>query len=355
MTAFQNSWDNAFSEYNGDPTGFAGGTMQMVNGFANYTDSTGKSWQYGKNADPSTIAKNNPEIGQAWEQQFGSNYLNSSPGGTTPTTTPTSTLDMYANAPSKNGMSDEQFYTGVNTLLKEEGNLGGTNILKEWMGKYGYSAGDIAKWYNAGSGGAYNFTPDEVTANLANPTGGSSHLDLFQPGLFPSSSSQNLNGSQSTSGSRTGLGSKYLDQIMAAITPSLVKSVTDLPGQIDSFAENALEMGQGSAREALKYAGENVLESFANRGLTNSSIAGDAMGDAVGDVATNTQNLGYQAGMDKAQMKLTVPQILGQLAQLGNVSESSSQSSSLGASSSESSSPNVPYDSTMNFILGMMG
>lgn len=204
---------------------------------------------------------------------------------------------------------------------------------------FGVSADDFTNAYNAGKG--TSFTSDIGGQWLGydpNVNTDGNGVDLFQPDLYPKT--------ESTSNSRSGLSNEYVEPIMGSVIPQFASSINGLSGAPDKYSENAQEMANASSKEALKFAGQNVLESMASKNMLNSSITGDVMGRAIGDVAKNTQNLGYQAGKDASEMKLTIPQILSSLAQLGNVSES--------ASSSLSEQPNVPYQNAMQLMLGMM-
>ena len=212
--------------------------------------------------------------------------------------------------------------------------------------EYGYSWDPNARLYTDGQSNV---------SGGGGGGGGGGGADIFQSDLYPKSESNSTSTSTSTSASRSGLEDKYIDQIMGATVPELTKSISGLSDAPNQYAQNAIEKGNASGKEALKFAGQNVLESMANRNMINSSVAGDAMGNAIGGVAKNTQNLGYQAGMDEANMKMSVPQILASLASLGNVSQASGVSSSTSDSNSLSEQPNVPYQNAMNFILGMMG
>ena len=149
--------------------------------------------------------------------------------------------------------------------------------------KTGFSSTDFARMYNQGAGTTWDPSAaswylghGSVTAD-GTPGGGtgSGISDLFQPGLYPSSSS------------RSGLSSEYINKIMGGVTPELLKSIRGLGSAPDEYSQNAMELGNASGKEALKFAGQNVLESMANKNMLNSSIAGDAMGKAVGDVAKN--------------------------------------------------------------------
>jgi len=131
---------------------------------------------------------------------------------------------------------------------------------------------------------------------------------LYRPDLFPTS--------------RTGLGQTYIDQIMKAVVPQLVGSVESREQDITSLTGQAVGLSRSVSQDLLKDVLQNYTTDLENRGILNSTVAGETLGGATGEVLKNISNQVFQAGMTGAQLQLGTPDLLGGLAQLGQVSES---------------------------------
>jgi hypothetical protein len=143
----------------------------------------------------------------------------------------------------------------------------------------------------------------DLLANLANLPGNTSTgtMDIFQPGLFPSS----------YSGMDRGFSSSTLESIL----PLLQRSLSSLPNSSSNFMRS-------NAGGVL----QDAVNNLSSRGILNSSVASNTL-------ARTASNLGGQA----MQMQANLPSILGQLAT--NVGNYSYQSN-----------PLAPYQLLNNFI-----
>jgi len=201
--------------------------------------------------------------------------------------------------------------------------------------------------------------PSEETSELPP---GLTDIDLFQPDVYPTTESESESESSGTSSSQSssqnqaaslsqqsgassafnqsfsGLNEADRSQLMGAVLPMLVQQVGNLPQTIDDYVGNAANMYEGQARTLMGDAMQGLLNNLAGRNMLNSSVAGDAISKTMGQIFPTFADKTYQAGMEGANMRLQMPQILGNLAQLGQFSTGlgGSQSTNLGQSASGS-------------------
>lgn len=135
-----------------------------------------------------------------------------------------------------------------------------------------------------------------------------SDVQLYNPEQFPTA--------------RTGLDQGYIDQIMSAIIPQLTSQVEGFDTNVDLLTQDATGLAASTGQDLLGNILQTNMNSLVGRGMANSKVAGTALGAASGEVLKNVQNQTFQAGMEGAKLKLGSTDMLGQLAQLGQVSES---------------------------------
>jgi len=210
-------------------------------------------------------------------------------------------------------------------------------------------------------------TPNELPPGLAD-------IDLFQPDVYPTTESESESESSGTSSSQSssqnqaaslsqqsgassafnqsfsGLNEADRSQLMGAVLPMLVQQVGNLPKNIDDYVTNAANMYEGQARTLMGDAMQGLMNNLAGRNMLNSSVAGDAISKTMAQIFPTFADKTFQAGMEGANMRLQMPQILGNLAQLGQFStglggsqstnQGQSASGSLGTSASTSQSAN---------------
>ena len=133
-------------------------------------------------------------------------------------------------------------------------------------------------------------------------------IQLYNPEKFPTA--------------RQGLDQGYIDQIMSAIIPQLTSGIANRDTNIEGLTSGAVGLAANTGQDLLGNVLQTNLNSLVGRGMMDSKVAGTAFGAATGDVLKNVQNQTLQAGMEEAKLKLGSTDMLGQLAQLGNVSES---------------------------------
>jgi hypothetical protein len=137
-------------------------------------------------------------------------------------------------------------------------------------------------------------------------------VQLYNPEKFPTS--------------RTGIGQGYIDQIMSSVVPQLTSAVGNYPANVDQYVGEATGLARSTGQDLLSGVLQTNLNSLVNRGMLGSQVAGDTLGNATGEILKNIQNQTMQAGMEGAKLKIGMPDMLGQLAGLGQVAETSDPS-----------------------------
>lgn len=133
-------------------------------------------------------------------------------------------------------------------------------------------------------------------------------IQLYNPEQFPTS--------------RAGIEQGYIDQIMSSIIPQLTSQVEGYDTNVDTYMQEATGLAASTGQDLLGNILQTNMNSMVNKGMMDSKVAGTAFGAAQGEVLKNIQNQTMQAGMEGAKLKLGSTDMLGQLAQLGSVSES---------------------------------
>jgi len=212
-------------------------------------------------------------------------------------------------------------------------------------------------------------TTPTTTPTTADP----GYLDLFQPTLYPTtdsssatvaenasnsvstsgsvnasdsvstSGSVNASNSASTSGSTehsesdSGIASWFTDPLLQGLLPTLQDSIKNLPGQVDQWTDKNLAASRSASKNLLDGHLTSVLADLAKRGLTSSTVASDTISTAAVDAAKaqSATDLGIMSNADA--MKIQIPGILADVANLGNRSTSVSDGSSFSSAISNSS------------------
>ncbi len=195
--------------------------------------------------------------------------------------------------------------------------------------------------------------PGSVTTNINTPTP-VSQLNTFEvpTDVFPTSTSQSTNfgtsGSssrgQSTSGSESGgfssgrsfAGIDFNNPLNQAILPDLISSATGLQQRTNELGSSLNDMFANQMRRA--FAPENfqgLLNSLSNRNVLNSDITSDALSKASNLAAKTIADKSFEAQVAQAQNQLAIPSILGNLANLGQVSTSQTDAANRASSFSD--------------------
>ncbi|MBI9091815.1 MAG: hypothetical protein JEZ12_21600 [Desulfobacterium sp.] len=172
------------------------------------------------------------------------------------------------------------------------------DIKNQWDSSYG--AGWEATVNEAFDGKkSYNIpTPDE---------------ELFRPDLFPES------------GSTSGLSKEVIDQIMGLVMPGFETSLKDMPANIERYVQGAKDSAESEGKQVLDRNQNDVVAQMIQKGMIGSDVASDALGQSQAAVAKDVSDKAYDAEMKGAQLQMTIPQILTQVANLGKSSESYSK------------------------------
>ena len=174
-----------------------------------------------------------------------------------------------------------------------------------------------------------------------------------------SSTSSNSSG-QSSGNSFSGLPQEYGTSILQNTVPTMNNLVKNYP----QYAQQAMDDSMNSYGSLMKSAYQSVLPSVLNdlagKNVLNSSVASDAIGNAANTVMSAIEPQAYNASANYFNTMANAPTMLGNIAQLGQYSESANQSTNQSSSSGTSSSTGTsesytedqtkPYEILYNLI-----
>ena len=205
----------------------------------------------------------------------------------------------------------------------------------------------------------------DTTVNVNDATQPISQLNTWEipTDVFPTSTSQSSNigtsgstsSGQSTSGSQSGStstgrsysGVDFGTPLNQAILPNLISSATGLQQKTDDLGRSLNDMYSNQMRRA--FSPENfqgILNTLSNRNVLNSDITSDALGRAGHLAAKTIADKAFESQIAQAQNQLAVPNILGNLAALGQTSTSATDSGSTSTSFSDAMNQASSYSDT---------
>lgn len=165
----------------------------------------------------------------------------------------------------------------------------------------------------------------------------------FPMDIMPTSSTSN------SSTSYSGLPTQYQNQLLNALMPQLSSAITNMPGNIDEYTNQALGSYQQLMNNALKQNIPTALRTLANRGVLNSTEGQKVLGNVYSAAAQDAANKGYTTAMQAALLKANMPSTLATIGDLGKTSTTTS------TGTSQTSDPTVMYSTMANLIKSMMG
>lgn len=261
----------------------------------------------------------------------------------------------------------------------------------DYWTQYGSSPDQTADPFSAWRAAA---TPEMIARNTTTGgggdtggTGGGGGGGINIPtDIFPSSTSQGTSSSEQSasnlgvggsenvsmnqSSNYAGLPASYQEALLAAIMPTLQNAITNMPGNIDQYTNQALGSYQQMMQNALRTALPRAMAGLANRGIINSTEGQKVLGEVGSTAAIDAANKGYTTAMQAALLKANMPQMLSQIMDLGKTSygtstgaaAGSSANINMGQSSGTSSSqqgsywedPTVMYRTLADVIRSMM-
>lgn len=167
-------------------------------------------------------------------------------------------------------------------------------------------------------------------------------------GLTPGwSVSSGSSSSSSNSHNYSGLPTDYRDTLLAGVMPQLDTGVSQMIGNADNYAKQAQNQYSYMMQNALQPAIRQAINNLAGRGVLSSTVASDSIGRVASDAMLQAGQKGYEAAMQAALMKFSIPEILAKIADLGRYTE--------GTSTSSSSSSNSSYSEDPSSIYGLIG
>ena len=121
-----------------------------------------------------------------------------------------------------------------------------------------------------------------------------------------------------TNESYTGLPPNYREKLLGNIMPQLTQATQNMPYQINQFYDQAMGGYRQQLNNALKTNIPMAVNNLSNRGVLDSTVASNTLGNVTGAAMQDFSTKGYQAAMQKAQMQSQLPAMLSQIAGLGS-------------------------------------
>lgn len=234
------------------------------------------------------------------------------------------------------GLTTEEFASSL-----ASGQIG-PNQLEQQASLWGFEAGDVADVYNFHHD--QNISPLQVSQYSGLPHSNAVGAFDVPTDAYPSSTSSSRSSSSSFSGidwSRpiaAGLQEQILSQ--AQQLPEMAEA---LPGRLDAYFRNLMQdaLGRGAFT--------GTLNTLAERGVLDSTVAGDALSKTASHAMQEIGEKAFQSELAGLRTQMEVPEMLAAIADLDRIS----QSSSSGSSHSSSSNPLAPYQ-VMAQMLGLL-
>ncbi len=148
--------------------------------------------------------------------------------------------------------------------------------------------------------------PTELQSSIKGTLGTEDPPQVYQPDLFPTAFS--------------GIEQGYMDQIMGAVVPQLTDSIQNHDTNINQYTKEAFAQNRNASKGLLDSVLQSSVNSLNSRGILNSKVAENTMGNATGEVFKNLNNQNLQSSMEAAKLKIGAPSMLGQIANLGKYS-----------------------------------
>lgn len=114
-----------------------------------------------------------------------------------------------------------------------------------------------------------------------------------------------------------GIGQDWQKKLMSSVMPQLTDSVNNMSGNIDSYLDNSMKAYGQQLQDTLKTNIPKTVTNLANRGVLDSSTASNAISRTQQSAYKNYADQGYQAALQAALLKLKMPEVLTNIAGLG--------------------------------------
>ena len=135
----------------------------------------------------------------------------------------------------------------------------------------------------------------------------------FPTDIFPSSSGY------------SGLPPQYRDQLLESIIPQLTSSAKNMPGQIDNYFNESMNAYKQQMNNTLKTNIPSAVNNLSNRGVLDSRVASDTLGNVASNANQDFATQSYGAALEAAKLKAMLPTLLSQIAGIGSSSATMSQ------------------------------
>jgi hypothetical protein len=143
----------------------------------------------------------------------------------------------------------------------------------------------------------------------------------------------------------------------SAALQKYLDSINDYSGNVDKYVQSAKEAATSSGKQAMNYAGQDVLNKMASKNMLKSSVTGDTMSKAISDIASQMANAHLGAEMQGAQMKGNIPTMYGNAANqqlAGDTAQASILGGLIDATGNKSNITGGQYAQQLNFFNALL-
>jgi len=151
-----------------------------------------------------------------------------------------------------------------------------------------------------------------------------------------SSTGQSTYGSTGSSSGFSGLPEGYASQILFSVIPELVSRAGNMEGVIDDATNMGLSQLQSQMRIATPNIMQDTLNSLASRNIVGGGLGGQILSNVMSGISERYEPAAMEIIKEGMNARISVPQMLGSLAELGKFSESESLQDSSGQSTQSS-------------------
>jgi hypothetical protein len=128
--------------------------------------------------------------------------------------------------------------------------------------------------------------------------------------------------------SYAGLPGGYGQDLLKSLMPQLNSAITNMPGNIDAYTQQALSQYLTGMDNALRINVPKAVNNMANRGIMSSTAGNEVMSNVLSSAQRDASTKGYETAMQAALLKANMPTVLAQIAELGKIQTQGNTSTS---------------------------
>lgn len=132
-----------------------------------------------------------------------------------------------------------------------------------------------------------------------------------------------VSGEEFTKQAYSGLPEQYRDTMLDQTMPQYLESLSNYDSSVDASTKAATDAYNSTTRNALNGGDvQKVINSLSNRGILNSKVGGDAIGEIMSSIINEGATKAHESALTGATLKANKPTLLNNALTLGKTSES---------------------------------